>query len=434
MPYAKGDRLPAETTSRLGHLDVLNSELVKALYKQFEASPETLVPPATVWQPFPPLDSPLKIIFGVDGSIQTIRDERPPGRELAFVKTALLRLDPIAMSKLNQRAPHPFAIRDLMKDAAVYHATVFPLKNIRLPNRSVRNTVRQVIFESMNDASLEGEVLSTLRWLAYQEWSPIPSPLSMFECPHCDQTVATLPIGSLTGQCPGCSGDLFLTDWLGFHLDMADDSAPENVATAYMLIHETLLMFTAIKFFWNHSRGQLSDCLFVKDGPLAIRAQYSKLVIPIRRFLEYAMADGYPIHLIGQEKSGLFYDHLGFIASSAPSMSIMIPDNTYISSEIRRAPMQAAPYGRDTNYGAKVFVKLSDSHSTVLSIPTGRYIANPTVPDLIGIERILATLPGISGHLHEGSLLPIERAHAVASLSTYPSAAIFKLFAQYQKA
>ncbi len=92
--------------------------------------------------------------------------------------------------------------------------------------------------------------------------------------------------------------------------------------------------------------------------------------------------------------------------------------------------MRGKPYGEDTNYGAKVFVKLNEYHSLVLSIPTGTYIANPTSADLVGLDNILATLPTILSNRYEGALLPIELAHSVASLSTYPSAPILKMFVE----
>jgi len=246
MPYQKSSRLPAETASRLGHLEVLKSPLVTRLYTQFDTNPSPVTPPPVAWQNLPPVGSPLPLVFGVDGSIQTIRSDDTPARELSFVKTAFFRLDMAAMGKLDPRMPHPHAIRDLMNDAALYHATVFPLKNMHLGGQSVRDTVRQVIFESLQDASLQGQVLDTLKWLVYEEWDATPKPLSPFECPHCGKGVASLRVGATMGACSACGGNLYLSDWLGFHLDMDDDSAPESVATSYMLVHETLLLFMAI--------------------------------------------------------------------------------------------------------------------------------------------------------------------------------------------
>jgi hypothetical protein len=217
---------------------------------------------------------------------------------------------------------------------------------------------------------------------------------------------------------------------LGFHISMGQDSAPEDISSTYMTIHETLLLLTAIRNYWENNIGLLSDCLFVKDGPLSIRAQYSKLVQPIRKFLAYARDRGYPIHIIGQEKSGSFFDHFQFIGSNLPPRTAFVPKDHYIRKEIQQRSLSGAAYGKDTNYGAKVFLKLNDYHKIVLNIPTGEFNENPSTSDLIGYNRIIATLPKIISNRYEGALLPIELAHGIASLSTYPSAKILRLFSE----
>lgn len=430
MPYKAGERLPAERASRLGHLDVLKSELVKKLCKSFEDTAQSPISITGSWEAIPSNTQPLPLVFGVDGSMQVIESETPPYKALAFIKTALLRVDQVALSSIDKESPHPLALRDLLADSALYHATVLPLRHVVVPGMSVYDAVRETIFESIKDASLDGEPLETLKWIVYEKWDGKQKQLPLFECPHCEKTIATLPYDAEEGNCPDCKGKLFLTDMLGFHQEMAPDSAPETVATAYMSIHETLLLFTGVRYFWERKKEVLSNCLFVKDGPLSIRAQYSKLVNPIRRFLAFSRHQGCPVHLIGQEKTGAFADHLQLIGNNAPLQSLFIPGNQYIKEQIQHRSKRGAPYGKDTNYGAKVFVRISHYHQMVLNIPTGEYVEDPTLSNLIGAERIFATLPTVLSSRFEGALLPIELAHGVASLSTYPSAQILKIFAE----
>jgi hypothetical protein len=424
----KGDRLPAERASRLGHLEVLKSDLVNKLVDQFEANNGTITTDSSFWEPIPTGGKPLTLIFGVDGSMQPIESDLPPYKRLAFVKTALLRLDQYALSKIDRESPHPLALKDILADSALYHATVFPLRHVSIPGSNTYHAIRQIIFDSVKDASLNAEPMETLKWIAYEKWEGKKKELPLFECPHCEQTVATLSYNSETGQCPGCGGSLLLTDMLGFHQEMAPDSAPDIIATSYMNIHEILLLFTGIRYYWEHKRKILSECLFVKDGPLSIRAQYSKLVNPIRRFISYAKVQGYNIHMVGQEKTGRFYDYLEGIVRHAPTGHLFIPGDKYIKTEIQCRPETGAPYGKDTNFGAKIFIKLSDFHHSALNIPTGSYVQDPKISDLIGEDRIFATLPTILSSRYEGGLLPIELAHGIASLSTYPSAQMLKLF------
>lgn len=434
MPYRAGKRLPGEHASRLGHLEVLKSDLVKKLVENFKEVVQATTTTNIQWEGMPSGGEILPLVFGIDGSMQVIESETYPHKALAFVKTALLRIDRVALSLIDDESPHPFALRDILSDSALYHATVFPLRHVVVPGMSIYDAIRQTIFESVKDASLNGEPMETLKWIAYEKWDGKQKELPLFECPHCEKEKATLPYDVEEGFCPECNGKLFLTDMLGFHQEMAPDSAPDTVATAYMSIHETLLLFTGIRYFWENNRDLLSNCLFVKDGPLSIRAQYSKIVNPIRRFLAFSRDHGHPVHLIGQEKTGAFAEHLQLIGNNAPVQSIFIPGDQYIKEQIQHRPNRGAPYGKDTNYGAKVFVRINNFHQMVLNIPTGEYVKNPTLSNLIGAQRIFATLPTILSSRFEGALLPIELANGVASLSTYPSAQILKVFAEVQGA
>ncbi|MBI4303885.1 MAG: hypothetical protein HY665_06060, partial [Chloroflexi bacterium] len=141
---------------------------------------------------------------------------------------------------------------------------------------------------------------------------------------------------------------------------------------------------------------------------------------------------GYEIAMLGQEKTGAFFEHLQLIGANAPSGSIFIPDNSYIRNEIQHSNLVGV-YGTDTNYGAKIFIKYNDYHKMVINIPTGErgeFVEHPSISNLIAIDNIIATLPRILSNRYEGALLPIELANGIASLSTYPSAKALELFAE----
>lgn len=430
MPYKAGNRLPSERASRLGHLEVLKSELVNKLINNFEDTNLSSTFKSPIWQQISSEGKKLPLVFGIDGSMQSIQSETPPYKRLSFVKTALLRMDQFAISKIDKDTPHPLALRDILTDSALYHATVFPLRHVSIPGVNIYHGIRQIIYESIKDESLNGELMETLKWIVYEKWNGKEKNLPFFECPHCEETVATLPHNAEIGKCSKCNGKLFLTDMLGFHQEMAPDSAPDTVSTTYMNINEVLLLFTGVRYYWERNKKFLSNCLFVKDGPLSIRAQYSKIVNPLRRFLAYSNKKGYPVHIIGQEKTGRFCEHLELISKNAPVGHIFIPNNKYIKEEIQHRSNTGYPYGKDTNYGVKVFVKFNEFHCMVLNIPSGKFVENPALSDLIGAERIFATLPTILSNRFEGALLPIELAHGIASLSTYPSAKILKIFTE----
>ncbi|MGI9102519.1 MAG: hypothetical protein ACR2IF_08750 [Terriglobales bacterium] len=434
MPYAQGERLPGERASKLGHLDVLKSPLVKELCKCFEDPSASRSPKPPPWKPLTKSDHPLSLIFGVDGSFQPIESESKPHKAIAFVKTALVMLDQPALAAIDKSEPHPFAVRDILQQSQLYHATVFPLRYVTVAGQNVYHAIRRVIYDSFCDPSLDRQVMETFKWIAYEKWDGQQKQLPKFECPHCHTVDATLPYDADTGNCPNpqCGKELFVTDMLGFHQVMTDDAAPDAIATDYMGIHETLLLFTGVRYFWEKNKSTLDKCLFVKDGPLSIRAQYSKLVNPIRRLLSRARAEGTAICIMGQEKSGAFWDHLQLIGDDMPAGTFFIPDHDYIREEIQHRPNTGAKYGKDTNYGAKVFVKLNDRYRFVLNVPNGSS-TDAQDPTLIGSERIFGTLETILSARFESALLPVEMAHSVASLSTYPSARVLAMFAEAAK-
>lgn len=443
MPYQQGNghRLPPERASKLGHLEVIQSELVQKLCTSFN---DPVVTEHTgcisKWEELPKDGTELKIIFSTDGSIQVIENPNPPFKAIAFVKTALLKVDQYAISKIDKDTPNPFALRDLMKESALYHSTAFPLRNVYIEGKSNYDAIREIMFESVKDKglneSLNGAMMETLKWIAYEKWLDNPkSELEKFGCPHCEKNEATLKIDQEKGNCPACGGEIFITDMFGLHQSMTNDYAPNQVASDYMGVSETLMIFTPIRYFWETKKEILKNCLFVKDGPLSLRATLAKLSAPIRRFFDYAKSKGYNVALIGQEKTGQFYDHLQLIGNAAPVNSYFIPDNNYIQEQIKHNNTSAI-YGSDTNYGAKLFVKMNDYHKMIINIPTGKrgeFVESPSKDKLICFSNIIATIPKILSNKFEGALLPIELANKIASLSTYPSAKTLELFAESKK-
>ena len=441
MPYQQGNRLPGERASKLGHLEVIQSELVQKLCKSFN-DPKVIEHTGSVsrWEKLPTDGKELKIIFSTDGSIQVIETSNPPFKAIAFVKTALFRVDQYAISKINKETPNPFVLRDLMKESALYHSTAFPLRNVYIEGKTNFDAIREIMYESVCDKglndSLEGAMMETLKWIVYEKWLDTPkTELEKFGCPHCEKNVATLPFNEEKGECPDCHGEIFITDMFGLHQGMTDDYAPNQVASDYMAVSETLMIFTPIRFYWENNREILKNCLFVKDGPLSLRATLAKLSAPIRRFFEFAKSKEIEVAMIGQEKTGQFFDHLQLIGNTAPVGCFFIPDNKYIQEQINHRNTIAV-YGADTNYGAKLFVKMNDYHKMVINVPTGQrgeFVTNPSQKHLINFKNIVATLPQILSNKFEGALLPIELANKIASLSTYPSAKTLELFADATK-
>lgn len=442
MPYRSTGRLANETASKLGHLDVLNSQFVKEVVEAFEFPEMTEEAGEEKWESFSVNTSKaLPIVFATDGSFQIVRSGRPPYREVGFVKTALLRIDQRLLADIDIRYPHPHKLREVMRESALYHSTVFPMKGVELPKTPWMLAVRHLIKDSLLDPrTMDAGIWDTLKWLLYKKWQPNPKSTSpAFECPSCNLKHPGLNHDAENALCTHCGEAIGLVDIIGLHMEMFDDGASQSLAKAYMNIHELLLLFSAIRYFWEHNRRMLGRTLFLKDGPLALRAQYTKLVPNIREFLSYAAEAGCAVHLVGQEKSGKFLDHLQVIQrhtepyKTTDDPGYFILSHDYIRQRVQRVQQSQYQYGERTNYGEKIFTKLTPYHSMVLNVAIKAYSKDNDFPstaaDFIGLEEILSTLPGLISHQHEGALMPIELAHGVASLSSYPSAKILKLFA-----
>ncbi len=442
MAYNSGIRLPGESASKLGHLSVVKSPWVQELINEFEnAAPQDADQSGTEWISFEPQgEAILSRVWAVDGSFVPVSSQSKSPKEVAFVKTALLSLDQTRLDKIDKINPHPLLLQEILADSAIFHATVFPLKNINTKMGSNYNAVRHIIRDSMK-IDEHGAFYETLKWLSYQKWNITPSESPSFHCPHCHTEFSPGFTYDLDQDfCSHCNQEVFLTDMLGFHLDMDEDSAPESVASSYMLIMEHLMLFTAIRIMWEHSdKSLVTNTLFIKDGPLTLRGQYSKLIPRIRNFLHYAKDKNRPIHIIGQEKSGAFHDHLGAIAdftsplNHGEPMSYAVLSHEYVRREVYRSPDLQNPYGSRTNWGEKVFIKFSPGTFIVVNVPTGHYDKSrdfPAPTDLIGLNRILATIPSLLSRKYEGALYPVELANGIASLSNYPSAKILQRFVE----
>src|SRR6185437_15753821 len=143
---------------------------------------------------------------------------------------------------------------------------------------------------------------------------------------------------------------------------------------------------------------------------------------------------------IGQEKTGTFAEHLASIVRFTPPHArgerprFAVLTHEYVRREVYRSPNLLSPYGMRTNWGEKMYVKVDPGAFMALNVPTGAYTPSgnfPTSGDLIGLDRILSTIPTLVSHKFEGALFPVELANGVASMSSYPSAKVLQLFAGF---
>jgi hypothetical protein len=171
MAYSQGSRLPGEAASKLGHLTILQSDWVKSLVTEFDSDKRiTCDPSKTLWMQAKTADvEVLRSVWAVDGSFVPVQTQEMPPKEVAFVKTALLTVDSARLAAIDKDHPHPLLIRDVLTGSGIFHATVFPLKNIRTPMGSNYDAIRHIVRDSMK-LDENGAFYETLKWLTYEKW------------------------------------------------------------------------------------------------------------------------------------------------------------------------------------------------------------------------------------------------------------------------
>ena len=137
-----------------------------------------------------------------------------------------------------------------------------------------------------------------------------------FTCWSCDSTIV-VPSSGNTFQCPDCGEQHRLSDYLSIGHDNPDERSREDAATALRDVMETLTLFQFVRIYL-HQPEILTKILFVKDGPLLLRAALSRLVEPIRSLIGHLKAAGTPLHIVGVEKNGDLVRHIAEFKSQLP--------------------------------------------------------------------------------------------------------------------
>jgi len=110
MPYGTSGRLPSEAASKLGHINVVQSEWIRSLVDDFESRSESILDvEPSAWIEFEPsVKQELPYIWAADGSFVPVKTSPPFLKEVAFIKTALIYIDKNKLNRIDKKNPHPF--------------------------------------------------------------------------------------------------------------------------------------------------------------------------------------------------------------------------------------------------------------------------------------------------------------------------------------
>ena len=417
-----------ERASKLGHLPIIQNDYVNELVKEFASYESTAAKiefDSNVVSDINETCSDIKTVISIDGSFSTVENKFDKNKSVSYIKVATLM---ISLDKLDKaRAPivNPVLLNDIISEYSDTIATVLPLNNVKLKDETPLDSIRKIIEITLKEQY--SELYNTLKFLVFKQWDPTKFESLEFGCPFCERKITVMKEFDEV-KCNSCLKKVFLTDYISLHTDFYDGNTNEKIASSFMQVLEHLLLFNYIRLLYLEEKNKLSRVLFLKDGPLALFSQLSRLVEPIREFIQHLKDNGIPLYLAGIEKSGSFFEHALILDKKIKGKKLIVPNNKYIFSYIKQGDYSTTNYGERVNYGSKVFIKLTDKWVLSLSVPTGEYKCNPKKDDLIGVDEIASILPKIVSNSFPNALLPIVAVNKIASMSIYPTNNILEKF------
>lgn len=429
MAYSSNGVLPFEHASKLGHVTIINDPFINELIDSFQDANFNIL--NTQINNIGTIHDDITIVsntISIDGSYSSIENLQNKKKSLSYVKVASLYLSQKKLNEANEPIVDPEVISEIIRNNSDVFSTVLPLNNVVVKMHSPLESLR-IIVEKSFKAYEDGMLYDTLRYLMFRKWNERSFKPITFGCPFCNEEVQ-IDSEQENYTCPNCNRTLFLTDYLGLHMEINDDNTSESVAVSLMQVIEHLTLFSYIRILYENSPEKLSEVLFVKDGPLALYSQYSRLIPSMREMISYISAK-YKLYVVGVEKSGVFYEHSEIVNLKLNNIGeYFIPDNKYIFSNIKHGDPQVTLYGERVIYGSKVYLKFDEHETALFSIPTARYTANPQKDDFIYLEEILKTLIGLKSRQYTNAILPIVAVNKIASMAMYPSNKILSRFTE----
>jgi hypothetical protein len=430
MAYTGSGHFPMERASKIGHIKVIQEPHIQRWINAFEKveSDEE----GTLGELSGKLDlsqvGRLENIVAIDGSHVAVPNAIQHHRRIAFITASaiVLKRSEVVAMKANPILDPRDVARQLQKNVKSM-AAILPLSGVSLPGESVVDSIRKTV-----DDTLQAEDLyDTLEFLVSRAWLPEYSIEEHMGCVKCGTAFHLKRFARrFRYPNPNCHHYNTLSDYIGIVQSPPEDWAKEEAAINLRNVMETLLLMKFLKMYADRP-VVLQRTLFVKDGPLLLRAQLSRLIEPIRAFLKYLKDAGREIHLVGVEKTGELVEHIPQIKPVLKEPGdYFLPTVRSLQERIHGVPFVEDKYRNRVQYGAKVVVRLGSHHIVVFNVPTGEFLTTPGEDDLYGFRESMALLSEMLSYSYENALIPLVLANTAASISMKPSGDILEIFAK----
>ncbi len=429
MAYQGGKR-PVERASKIAHMQLIQDQSLIELLQSYHSDQE----PKTAFKvektgqiDLSPL-SKIERIVTVDGGFAVIPNPIRRNKTLAFIQVGTNLLS--VADLLAMRANPMMDPRDVtaMLQRIHYRPCTLPLSGVRIPGQTIRDTIRRSINGILSKPYTD--LYEILHFLVHRSWLPegAPRPQPEMECYACDEKFG-IP-KDFTFSCPHCGHEHFFSDYLHIGKNSPDEWSREESAISLMSVIETLALFEVpVHLARRGQLGLMANTLFIKDGPLLLRSYLSRLVEPIRNFIQWIKEREIEFYLVGIEKTGEFSTFLEEYTSITKYVGdYFIPSVKFLIEDVAGAVMDKN-YRNRVSYGSKVSVRLSPEHAVPLNIPTGAdYPLVPKAEELLGFEEIIRALSHLTSAQHDNALIPLVLANRAVSISQRPSGNILHDF------
>ena len=426
--------LTPDWAAKLGHVCTADDPLIREMLECFQdAGPENGEGPGAA---LCPVDTsrvaPFNHVIAVGASYTSVPNVQAPQKVLGYVKVAAAGVDVPDVAQLGTPVINPEAIGKLLADGADTHATVLPVGNVRIPGRSLLQSVRHALgatFERIHG----GALYDTLEYLWSYGWDDGAAPWQTgakqrprFPCPFCDEIV-WFPRRRREFRCGECRAALTLVDALGLVTDASESSSESAVAMNLKAVLEHLTLLTYLRRLVDMGRGYHDAVLLLRDGPLMLRGGATRLAEPVRAYLRFLDESGVGYGLAGIEREGAFASHRSQMGEwFNGDDAVFVPDNRYVLERVKHAGGATAVYGKRGLYGSKAFCRVDAQNVLVLSLPNRRhnhdaYVADPRADDLVGLDRTLATIKQLVSRHFPGVPLPLVAVERLLSFPHYAS-------------
>jgi hypothetical protein len=410
---------PSEFANKIGHIKIIQDPFIQRMIEGFEdyrPTSQGVMPTVTGKINFDRLPE-IKQVITVDGGHQVVPNQIRPERQVGFIQVVaqMIKMETIEHLK-NHPMLDPREVNGLLNRFIYPLYVALPIAGIHIQNMTLKETIR----DSIHRYIVNYQLYDTISFLVYKSWEPQLSTPPSMDCINCGQRFE-LPRFSLSFQCPHCSHNHNLSDYLGLCDVESDERSSTDTVANFRSIIEALIMFSFIIRFLNNE-DIMKKTLFILDGPLLLRSQLSRFVQPIRELIHYQHSRGKSINIVGVEKNGEFRNYADYYS---PYLSeegeYFIPSVQFLIEQINGRNFDPSTYINRVSYGSKAIVRISRDHVLAVNIPTGEFTLTPSIDNLIGFGEIVKALKALVSYAHNNALIPIVLANSAASISNRPS-------------